>query len=87
MEDCAIETSPENSGSLAGDGLNTDVASGHDGGKVAPPGSSHEVVDLDDDFLRRCHASLGLGVQQSIVLPLMRLKYFRTREQERGLLS
>ena len=31
MEDCAIEISPGNSGSLAGDGLNTDVASGPDG--------------------------------------------------------
>ena len=31
--------------------MNTDVASGPDGGKVAPPGSSHEVVDIDDDFI------------------------------------
>ena len=35
MEDCAIEISPDNSGSLAGDGLNTDVASGPDGGSVS----------------------------------------------------
>ncbi|KAI4997594.1 hypothetical protein ZWY2020_052936 [Hordeum vulgare] len=46
MEDCAIEISPKNSGSLVGDGLNTDVASGPDGGKVAPSGSSHEILML-----------------------------------------
>ena len=38
-------------------------------------------------LLRRVHASLGLGVQQLIVLLWMRLKYFRTRGQVRGLLS
>ena len=43
MEDCVIEISPDNSGSLARDGLNTDVAS------LSRPGSLHEVVDVDDD--------------------------------------
>ena len=53
MEDCAIEISPENSGSLAVDGSNTDVESGPDAGKVAPLGSSCEVhyLDDDDDFI------------------------------------
>ena len=52
MEDCAIEISPENSGTSAGDVLNTNVVSGPDCGKVACPGSPHEVVDVDgDDFV------------------------------------
>ncbi|KAE8803924.1 hypothetical protein D1007_20185 [Hordeum vulgare] len=50
MEDCAIEISLDNSGSLARDVLNTDVPSGSDGGNVVAAGSSHEVVDIDDDF-------------------------------------
>ena len=55
MEDCAIEISPDNSGSLAGDGLNTDVASGPDGGSVSRPSSPHDVYDVDDDdFVTPC---------------------------------
>ena len=49
MEDCAIEISPDNSGSLARDGLNTNVASGPDGGSVSRPSSPHNVYDVDDD--------------------------------------
>ena len=88
MEDCAIEISPDNSGSLAGDGLNTVVASGLDGGSVSRPSSPRDVLMLMMMILlRRVLASLGLGVQQLIVLLWMRLKYFRTRGQVRGLLS
>ena len=55
MEDCAIEISPDNSGSLAVDGLNTDVASGPDGGSVSRPSSPHDVYDVDDDdFVTPC---------------------------------
>ena len=55
MEDCAIEISPDNSGSLAGDGLNTDVASRPDGGSVSRPSSPHDVFDVDDDdFVTPC---------------------------------
>ena len=55
MEDCAIEISPDNSGTLARDGLNTDVASGPDGGSVARSRSPHEVFDVDDDdFVTPC---------------------------------
>ena len=55
MEDCAIEISPDNSGSLAGDGLNTDVASGPDGGSVSRPSSPRDVFDVDDDdFVTPC---------------------------------
>ena len=55
MEDCAIEISPDNSGSLAGDGLNTAVASGPDGGSVSRPSSPHDVFDVDDDdFVTPC---------------------------------
>jgi hypothetical protein len=49
MEDCVVEISPDNSASLAGVGVNTGVSSGPDGGKEAPPGSSREICDLDDD--------------------------------------
>ena len=49
MEDCAIEISPDNSSSLAGDGLNTVVASGPDGGSVSRPSSPRDVFDVDDD--------------------------------------
>ena len=51
MEDCVIEISPDNSGSLARDGLNTNVASGPDGGSVSRPSSPHDVFDVDDDDL------------------------------------
>ena len=55
MEDCAIEISPNNSGSLAGDGLNTDVAPGPNGGSVSRPSSPHDVFDVDDDdFVTPC---------------------------------
>ena len=55
MEDCAIEISLDNSGSLARDGLNTDVASGPDGGSVSRPSSPHDVFDVDDDdFVTPC---------------------------------
>ena len=55
MEDCTIEISPDNSGSLAGDGLNTAVASGPDGGSVSRPSSPHDVFDVDDDdFVTPC---------------------------------
>ena len=55
MEDCAIEISPDNSGSLAGDGLNTDVAPGPDGGSVSRASSPHDVFDVDDDdFVTPC---------------------------------
>ena len=55
MEDCAIEISPDNSGSLAGDGLNTVVASGPDGGSVSRPSSPRDVFDVDDDdFVTPC---------------------------------
>ena len=55
MEDCAIEISPDNSGSLAGDGLNTIVASGPDGGSVSRPSSTRVVFDVvDDDFVTPC---------------------------------
>ena len=43
MEDCVIEISPDNSG------LNTNVASGPDGGSVSRPSSPHDVYDVDDD--------------------------------------
>ena len=55
MEDCAIEISPDNSGSLARDGLNTAVASGPDGGSVSRPSSPRDVFDVDDDdFVTTC---------------------------------
>src|SRR4051812_11292051 len=55
MEDCAIEISPDNSGSLAGDGLNTAVASGPDSGSVSCPSSPRDVFDVDDDdFVTPC---------------------------------
>ena len=75
MIDCAIEISPDNSGSLAGDGLNTVVASGPDGGSFSRPSSPRGL------------ASRGLRVQQLIVLLWWMLKFFRTRGQVRGLLS
>ena len=49
MEDCVIEISPDNSG------LNTNVASGPDGGSVSRPSSPHDVYDVDDDdFVTPC---------------------------------
>ena len=55
MEDCVIEISPDNSGSLARDGFNTDVASGPDGASVSRPSSPHDVFDVyDDDFVTPC---------------------------------
>ena len=55
MEDCGIEISPYNSGSLARDGLNTAVASGPDGGSVSRSSSPHDVFDVDDDdFVTPC---------------------------------
>jgi len=55
MEDCAIEISLDNFGSLAGDGLNTDVASGPDGGSVCRLSPPHDVFDIDDDdFVTPC---------------------------------
>ncbi|KAI5005588.1 hypothetical protein ZWY2020_032831 [Hordeum vulgare] len=53
MKDCAIEISPDNSGSLVVDDLNMDVASGPDGGKVAPPVSSNEpsVEDWKAEYI------------------------------------
>ena len=49
MEDCVIEISPDNSG------LNTNVASGPDGGSVSRPSSPHDVFDIDDDdFVTPC---------------------------------
>ena len=49
MEDCVIEISPDNSG------LNTNVASGPDGGSVSRPSSPHDVFDVDDDdFVTPC---------------------------------
>ena len=55
MEDCVIEISLDNSGSLAGDGLNTVVASGPDGGSVSRPSSPRDVFDVDDDdFVTPC---------------------------------
>jgi hypothetical protein len=49
MEDCVVEISPDKTGSLAGVGVNTGVASGPVGGKEAAPSSSREVLNLDDD--------------------------------------
>ena len=55
MEDCVIEISLDNSSSLAGDGLNTVVASGPDGGSVSRPSSPRDVFDVDDDdFVTPC---------------------------------
>jgi len=49
MEDCVIEISLDNSG------LNTNVASGADGGSVSRPSSPHDVYDVDDDdFVTPC---------------------------------
>ena len=49
MEDCVIEISPDNSG------LNTNVASGPDGGSVSRASSPHNVYDVDgDDFVTPC---------------------------------
>ena len=49
MEDCVIEISPDNSG------LNTNVASGPDGGSVSRPSSPRDVFDVDeDDFVMPC---------------------------------
>ena len=62
MEDCAIEISLDNSGSLAGDGLNTVVASGPDGGSVSRPSSPRDVFDVDDDdFVTPCPCVIRTG--------------------------
>ena len=88
MEDCVIEISPDNSGSLAGDGLNIVVASGPDGGSVSRLAlHAMYLMLMMMILLRRVLAPLGLGVQQLIALLRMTLKYFRTRGQVRGLLS
>ena len=88
MEDCVIEISPDNSGSLARDSLNTNVASGHGGGSDSRPSSPHDVYDVDDDdFVTQCaHVTRTRSVAINVLL-WMRLKYFQTRGQVRGLLS
>lgn len=51
IKDFIVKISPDKFGSLAIAGVNTDVASGPDGGKKAAPGPSYVVSDDDDDFM------------------------------------
>ena len=88
MEDYVIEISPDNSGSLAGDVLNTNVASGPDGGSVSRPSSPHDVYDVDDDdFVTPCPRATRTRSAAINRPPVVMLMFFRTRGQVRGLLS
>ena len=82
------QISPDNSGSLAGDGLNTDVASGPDGGSVSRPSSPHDVFDVDDDdFVTPCPRVTRTRSTTINHPPVDEVEVFSNKRAVRGLLS